>query len=435
MEPEQEQRFSAPLEKPRPFVVYKPSYLNKYQQLQLQQLQQQYHQNGGISQYIPTKALPLPEVNDNEPTSLHGRVSVMTGSPKMTPYDDIVSRHAPLPFSDSKQIPLSPLSLLSQSGQSQLQSFYGSQYKPNYGQPNEYDPMRSLRLLQGPSSQSVQEESSSKQVDPKTELQNQINFVLTNTPNLSQDSRHKHREAIIKAVQASFDEVDSRYVPPPSGHHQSSEIQRPRPVSVGSLYSGQSRPETSAKMIMSGSPNPFSVMPAYDSFRQSAGLQQQIAPLLPPVTPLSPSYKPNMQKQIQQYLREQIENESKNGAHISQLINGIRRPLPNKYEDNLFDRDERMGRMQMNPAFLLSSQPEAASTASASKSKPVSTESNVSSQYPKYALAAYGSQNPRNELTSSSQVDSAQSSRGYSEWWKERAVQEPLNPNNFIYRV
>ncbi|KAH7638854.1 hypothetical protein HUG17_2887 [Dermatophagoides farinae] len=276
---QQQQQFVQPLEKPRPFVVMKPGFRNNQKllhQIQIEHQQQQQPQTNGISSSQSTSESENPFLRFNPliggqlvraPHHHHGvqiqtqshvnpvpgsspaffqhfsaqlpvgqplfhpiqAVSRVTGGnvgssqnlgqahssflrsatqsfPPLTPSGGFLSTGS------QQQSPSSSTSLIQHSApQPSTSSFLTGSNTVSQSMPQPFHVAKKqtvqVETVEGPPSSTV---------DTKAELQNQIKHILASSPNLSEDSRARHREAIFKAVHSLVEPTDSSS----SHHHQ-----------------------------------------------------------------------------------------------------------------------------------------------------------------------------------------------------------------------
>lgn len=257
-EQQSEGQFAAPMEKPRPFVVFKPGFAPKSEQQQ--QLQQQFAQELAQPKLVQQAQLiqhqqpetKLIQTNDQFFSLKHQQQTNPLGSittvQPLAPVKPLIPvqplHHFSTSFNDGDKFewtPAKPLSAFVESSFDQAQS---TAYKPGTSSHQAVTPVTntigSMGLAQTsflksnlvhakqPQVSSVvttinseptvvlnsgagnSGSSSSSSIDTKAELQNQIKHILATSPNLSEDSRVRHRDAIMKAVVVG----DSR-----SSHH------------------------------------------------------------------------------------------------------------------------------------------------------------------------------------------------------------------------
>ena len=383
------------------------------QQLQQQQLQQ------GINPFMSPKFVPVPEMGSNGVRSTHGQVSLISPYSNAVQYNKIEVRERPT---------MTPISAMVQPRQT---SSPASLYEPKGNSLYQnYEPVKSMRMVHTPTITSERhQETSSGKIDPRAELQNQINFILTNTPNLSEGSRQKHRDAIIKAVQSSFENVHSEFVPikteseRPDSHMA---VGRPQSFSSAALY--QMRTEPERKMFAKQRAFPS----AYESFRNSIASEEN-QQQMPPTIPQPLSYKSNMQQQIQQYLQEQINQEEKYTAPLGNLIsNKLRQQVLQKVNSPYSDNMPQGNRFSMAPMLLNSPKDVESATV---VSQATSSTSPVSFLLSQQRSQQENSESPQHrhqatEITAKTpshiQPENVRSTREYSEWWKESPTSIPL---------
>ncbi|KAI2806805.1 hypothetical protein BLOT_008764 [Blomia tropicalis] len=428
--------YSTPLDKPKPFVVYKPGYLEKIKQNQasfqpgspqlmfshsplmnqapIQQITQpmmktatlgqaklQIEKNGhGLNNLVPISDFESNEITSRQLQSLIRGVSGGSGDDERFPIPHQIVEPSHLtparPITINKQLTLDTLA--QQRGQllsSQLRQptpaaqpmmIYGTQQthqtlpvrqtqvyqqpkmfarqieqpqmqfapmlshhqKPQLSQQHEQSArMRlidqegsSIQIPQPQLSSSIQMPESNQKIDPKRELQEQINFVLQNSPNLSENSRGKHRNEVIRAVQESMSELDSSngqrsnhgqygsvdsLVPSSYASHQyrseSNEGQRQPKLAILDNTNSQYKPQ---QLMSTSQFAPESS--AYSRYNQestmflpSPGQPQSNLNLIPQSkvqgttsdtasnAALQSQYKTNLHQEIQRYLQEQMQ--------------------------------------------------------------------------------------------------------------------------------
>lgn len=202
-----------------------------------------------------------------------------------------------------------------------------------------------------------------KTVDPRQELQDQINFVLQNSPNLSEGSRGRHRDDIYKAVQESLADSDNSNSRPAIVSSNFNKVQsRPSNMALGSGLSidglvggSQQRPESSSSFEggprgpsayypssmttnYKGSSSRLAPEPSYFSrynqenahpFSPMEGLQGFSSgsnPIHPgtysgaqATAALSQNYKAKLQQEITRYLSDQMVNEPATSAKQNEV--------------------------------------------------------------------------------------------------------------------
>ncbi|OTF75644.1 hypothetical protein BLA29_005749, partial [Euroglyphus maynei] len=278
--PADQQQFVQPLDKPRPFLVMKPGFRNSQKllhQIQIEHQQQQplTHSSQTLPQHQPqaaglssslqsTSELENPFMRFNSLNNgqhllraPNQAVQLQAQTPSSTP---ALFQHfsAQLPLGQPVFRPIQSFSRLSTGGSQQqlgqahssflrsatqgqtfpqLTSTGGFLSQPPSSTSSTQQPVQPSSFLtsnavsqsmpqtfQGAKKQTVQVETvegpPSSTIDTRAELQNQIKHILASSPNLSEDSRVRHREAIFKAVHSLIEPTDSS-----SSNHQQQQQQ------------------------------------------------------------------------------------------------------------------------------------------------------------------------------------------------------------------
>ncbi|UXI19665.1 hypothetical protein NH340_JMT05608 [Sarcoptes scabiei] len=243
-----ERNFIAPLETPKPFLVYKPGFRNNHKYFQTYNLDPNVLERPlKLEEKLPNSqpiliSQPNTEVQPSQkhtPTIVTTPATILSSqnleksslfydftSPKhnvpslnkfVPKFNMINEDHQnglnTLPWANPQTIQTSvsgPAALISQlTHHYKLPQTLRTSIQPS--QPVHFQsPVIGLAqssFLQAnlPASKSqtnVEEKSPKKSIDTKIVLQNQIKHILASSPNLSEDSRERHREAIMKAVQS-----------------------------------------------------------------------------------------------------------------------------------------------------------------------------------------------------------------------------------------
>lgn len=519
------------MEKPRPFVVFKPGYAPKSEQQQ--HLQQQFSQELAQPKLVQQAQMiqhQQPETkliqtndqffslkpNQQQQTNPLGSITTVQPLAPVKPLIPVQPLHHFSTFNDADKFEWTPAKPLSAFVESSFDQAQPAAFKQGTSSHQAVTPMTntigSMGLAQSsflksnlvnakqPQVSSVvttinseptvllsgnSGSSPSSSIDTKAELQNQIKHILATSPNLSEDSRVRHRDAIMKAVVVG----DSR-----SSHHAATitETGEMEPKPQGDMFNRfpgfpqfhpksilfkypivEEKPTSSPVLarFQQATPNAhhhfsMSNIPSLlPGFQTSHVLNQQAQPALQLTEPakpahvpqlLSPTVEPKYPSLFQQHQSVQQAHPTLPGF-FTPLKTESNRPASTPFiniDDNypVLNTPSKIvppsNKISLGPGLLLSSDETGPSSSSVGQSQAQAAEqenkhffvsNNQQSEPTHQQFALSGLKTSTSEPSSSSHPSTSQifsqyrpeasvspktTMRANSEWWKERALAE-----------